>query len=132
MKWTYENKVVPNPLELPRVVKCLLVLHHAREESDEERRCEVGRVYGFILKVIVQVWQVNGNQSIGLVEHQLQHRQLRVEQLCHLVLVYYLLQDAESQVFLAVHGQIKITCHEVIALTVVKLFVRDCVCFQDV
>ena len=124
--------MVPDPLELPRVVKCLLVLHHAREQSDEERRCEVGRVYCFIFEVIVQVWQVNGDQPICLVEHQLQHRQLRVEKLSHLVLVYHLLKDAESQVFLAVHGQIKITCHEIHALTVVKLFVRYCICFQDV
>ena len=47
--------MIPDSLELPRVLESRLRLHDAREEGDEEWRAEVGGIYRFVLEVVVEV-----------------------------------------------------------------------------
>lgn len=78
----------------------------------------------------MQVWQKDRNQSIQLVEYQLQHRQLSVEQLAHTKLVDDISQDSEAKGFIF-ENKIQKSRDEVHALAVVQLWVDYCVGSQD-
>jgi len=80
--------------------------------------------------VVVQVRQVDADKSVQLVEHQLQHRKLGVEQVTHGITFDYLAHDCESKGLFLVHDEVQEASDEVHALAVVQIRVHNCVCLQ--
>ena len=126
------EEVVPDTLQLPGVLVAPLGLHDARVEGDEEGGAEEARVDRLILEVVVQVWQMDADQPIQLVEHQFEHRQLLVEKMSHRVPVDNLSQGAKGKVLLIVHAEEQEARQKVHALAVVQLRICQRVGLEDV
>ena len=113
------KEVVPDTLQFPGVLVGPLCLHDAGVQGDEEGGAEETRVDGLVFEVVVEVRQVDADQSVQLVEHQFQHGQLFVEQMGHRVPVDDFSEGPESKVFLVAHAKEQKSRQKVHTLTVV-------------
>lgn len=73
----------------------------------------------------------NGDESIKLVEVQLEHWELLVKEVCHVELLNYFLHDCVGQALLP-HNKEEETSYEVHPLAVVHVLVSYSISFQDV
>ena len=98
------------------------MLDAIREDGDEPSRREVARVDHLVFEVGVKVGLEYWDQSVKLVEEQLQHRQIRVEQLRHAEPVNKLYQGFESHLLILEDHQQE-PSNEVHALAVLYLLI---------
>ena len=70
------------------------------------------------------------NEPVELVEHQFEHGQFRVEEICHRVAFDCFTHNCEGQILMLIHGQIQESGYKIHTLTVVQLRIRNCICFQ--
>ena len=79
----------------------------------------------------MQVREVNADEPVQLVEHQLQHRQLFVEQVRQLEPLDRLSHHCERHLLSVAQGQEQVSGHEVHALAVVQLRIEQRIRPQD-